>query len=289
MTIASGAWASQLIIGRSRLIRPSTSRSRMTTKCHGCELPQLPLQRAIWSSWATTASSTGSPEYRRTCGTRSCSIAIRALTTRVSAPTFPRADAGGSGLRLAPALVADDLRQWLASPRTRHRPRVPARDRSADRDDRPRGLLRRDAQDLLRLGLLLLVTEPRRPAAVALHVRGDEQALRHATLVVGLAVAGALEHDGDRERRGREPVDVRSQLADRPERLGITHHDAVPRLAVLRAARPPRDLEQALQHIVRDRLRPVLAGLGEGAGALRSQAARHRGARRGPPTPRCAL
>src|SRR5258708_34892655 len=163
MTIASGAWASQLIIGRSRLIRPSTSRSRMPTTCHGCESPQLPLQRAIWSSWATTSSSTGSPEYRRTCGTRSCSLAIRALTTRVSAPTFPRADAGGSGLRLAPALVADDLRQWLSAPPTPPPPPGPAPEPAADRHHPPPRLLRRGAPGLLLLRPLLPLTQPPPP------------------------------------------------------------------------------------------------------------------------------
>src|SRR5438045_486699 len=79
IAIASGAPASQLMFGRSSLIRLSASRSRTTTKCHGCEFFELPVHRATCSSCMMTSSGTGSAAYWRICRTvRSCSIISRA-------------------------------------------------------------------------------------------------------------------------------------------------------------------------------------------------------------------
>src|SRR6266511_642932 len=97
---------------------------------------------------------------------------------------------GSLGARASPALVADQLRQRLASARAWARARILRRRRAADHDDRPRRALGRDPQDALRLGLLLLVAEPGDATAVSESVRGDEDALRHAPFVVGLAGRG---------------------------------------------------------------------------------------------------
>src|SRR5439155_11485835 len=165
-------------------------------------------------------------------------------------------------LRRAPAVVADELGQRLAPARRSHRARVLRGSRAPDHHDLARMPILWDAEDPFRLRLERRLPEPGDATAVAEQLRSGEQALGHATLVIGLAEsAPGREHDRDAERRAGRPVDARAQRRDRSEALLVPDHDEVPWLAIPRAARPAGELEEFVNNIVRDRFVLVLPDL----------------------------
>src|SRR5207245_1728897 len=167
-----------------------------------------------------------------------------------------------SGLRAAPALVTDELGQRLAPARRSLRSRVIRGSRAPDHHDLARMPILWDAEDPFRLRLERRLTEPGDATAVAEQLRSGEQALGHATLVIGLAEsAPGREHDRDAERRAGRPVDARAQRRDRSEALLVPDHDEVPWLAIPRAARPAGELEEFVNDIVGDRFVLVLPDL----------------------------
>src|SRR5687767_2632807 len=110
-----------------------------------------------------------------------------------------------------PLVVAHELRERLPPARRAARPRILRRRRAADHHDLARGELVGDAEDLLRLGLLRRVTEPRDAAAVAEQVRAGEEPLGEPALVVREAQrVSAFERDCDPQWCRGEPVDVRA-------------------------------------------------------------------------------
>ena len=92
--------------------------------------------------------------------------------------------------------------------------------------------------------------------------RARQQALGEATFVVRVEHwFRAVENDRDPERRAGEPVDWRAQGRDLLQAILVAHHDEAPRLAVLRASRPPGELQELIHDVVRHRLRLVLTDL----------------------------
>src|SRR5438309_7578986 len=87
-------------------------------------------------------------------------------------------------LRVAPAVVAHELRERLPPAHGSGRTRVFGRLRAADHHDLARGHGIRYAEDAFSRGVLRRATEPRGAAAVPEHGRAGQQALGETPFVV---------------------------------------------------------------------------------------------------------
>src|SRR5947208_10504026 len=165
-------------------------------------------------------------------------------------------------LRRAPALVAHQVRTRLPSARWPGWTRVLVRCRAADHHDLARGQFIRNAEDFLRLSVLRRTTEPGGTAAISEHRCPRQQALGEATFVICPEHSlSALENDRDPNGRAGEPADRRPQGRDLLQTFLVAYHDEPPRLAVLCASRPARELQELVDHVVGNRLWRVLTDL----------------------------
>src|SRR5215213_7894002 len=106
-----------------------------------------------------------------------------------------------AALPLTQPVVAHQLREGPASRGRRVRAVIHGRGRVAEHDDRARGSLGRDTQDLLPLRLLVVVAEPGRAAAKTQESSPDQQPLRDSAFErLGERVFTG-EHNGNRQRR----------------------------------------------------------------------------------------
>src|SRR5919204_3261658 len=154
---------------------------------------------------------------------------------------------------LAVSLLMDELADWFACAAPRRSGWI------AHRDHRSYRPLRWNAENLLRL-LPAFIPEPANRCAYPVGMGSEQDALRNSPFVEGFALGPLPGHDEHHRHVGaRQVLDVAADPGQLGERLTLSDHHDLRKLSIARTARPASDLQDVLDHVVRDRLRRKLA------------------------------